>query len=161
MKLSDTKMREHIEQFNQMVMNTDLSHIPIGLYHGKDDKIIHSLIFKSIRFLLRNKDKMNLIYGINVTGGAVFANKEAYINAGMLNEKFYGWGPEDFELYERLKILGQKIHRSDGLMFHLTHSRGSNSSFRSMEQNINTNKIRTTTVLSSKTELLNDLQSHQ
>jgi GT2 family glycosyltransferase len=111
---------------------------------------------KRIQFLLSNKDKMSLIYGDEMIGGAVFANREAYINAGMMNEKFYGWGPEDFELHERLKILGLKIYRSEGPLFHLTHSRGSNSGFRSMEQNKNSNKERMTTILSSKAELLSD-----
>ena len=113
---------------------------------------------KNIQYLMRNKDKMSLIYGDKVTGGAVFVNSDAYIKAGMMNEKFYGWGPEDFELFERLKILGLKNHRSEGPMFHLTHSRGSNSFFRSPEQNKNTNKERMITVLSSKTELLNDIE---
>ena len=112
---------------------------------------------KSIRLLLRNKTKMSLIYGNKVVGGAVFINRDAYIKAGMVNEKFYGWGPEDFELYERLKILGLKIHRSEGPLFHLTHSRGSNSAFRSPEQLENTNKVRNTTILSSKDELLSDI----
>ena len=112
---------------------------------------------KSIRFLIRNKDKMSLIYGVQVVGGAVFANREAYIKAGMVSEKFYGWGPEDFELYDRLKILDLKIHRSEGSMFHLTHSRGSNSFFRSMEQSKNTVKEMSITKLSSKTELLSDI----
>jgi len=91
-------------------------------------------------------------------GGAVFVNRKTYIKAGMMSEKFYGWGPEDFELYERLKILCLKIYRSEGPLFHLTHSRGSNSAFRSMEQAKNTNKERITTILSSKTELLSDLE---
>ena len=113
---------------------------------------------RHIQFLLRNKDKMSLIYGDKMIGGAVFANREAFINVGMMSEKFYGWGPEDFELYERMKILGLNIHRSEGPLFHLTHSRGSNSSFRSMEQVKNTNKERMTTILSSKTELLRDIE---
>jgi len=113
---------------------------------------------RSIQFLLRNKDKMGLIYGDKMTGGAVFVNREAYTKAGMMSEKFYGWGPEDFELYERLKILGLKIYRSEGPLFHLTHSRGSNSGFRSMEQNKNTNKERTSTIVSSRAELLSDIE---
>ena len=100
---------------------------------------------------------MSLIYGDQVAGGAVFVNREKYIKAGMMSEKFYGWGPEDFELYERLKILGFNIHRSEGPMFHLTHNRGSNSFFRSVEQNKNTNKERNTTKLSSRAELLSDI----
>jgi len=112
----------------------------------------------SIQLLVRNKDKMGLIYGDKMTGGAVFVNREAYIRTGMMNEKFYGWGPEDFELYDRLKILGLNVHRSEGPLFHLTHSRGSNSAFRSMEQIKYTNKERVTTILSSKTELLSDIE---
>ena len=113
---------------------------------------------KSIQFLLRNKDKMGLIYGDKMIGGAIFVNRETYIKAGMVSEKFYGWGPEDFELHERLKILGLKIHRSEGPLFHLSHNRGSNSVFRSMEQAKNTNKERITTMLSSKIELLSDIK---
>jgi len=112
---------------------------------------------KSTKFLLRNIAKMSLIYGPDMKGGAMFVNKEAYIKAGMENEKFYGWGPEDFERYERWKILGLKIHRSSGPLFHLTHSRGSNSTFRSMEQSINTNKEISLTRFSSKEELLRKL----
>jgi len=111
---------------------------------------------KSIKFLERNKDKMSLIYGSNMKGGAMFVNREAYIKAGMENERFYGWGPEDFERYERWKILDLKIYRSEGPLFHLTHSRGSNSTFRSMEQSINTNKELSITRFSSKVELLRE-----
>ncbi|MDR0796489.1 MAG: hypothetical protein LBE79_10670 [Tannerella sp.] len=122
--------------------------------------VIRELYFqnKRIDFLTKNKEKMSLIYGDTVVGGAVFVNRDAYVKAGMMNEKFYGWGPEDFELHERLKILDLTIHRSKGPMFHLTHSRGSNSFFRSMEQNKNTNKVRRTTRLSSKAELLCDIE---
>ncbi|MDR2233832.1 MAG: hypothetical protein LBE56_12040 [Tannerella sp.] len=113
---------------------------------------------KNMGTLMKNIDKMSLIYGDKVVGGAVFFNREAYIKAGMVSEKFYGWGPEDFELYERLKTLGMKIHRSEGPMFHLTHNRGSNSSFRSWEQSKNTNREKMTTVLSSRDELLRDME---
>jgi hypothetical protein len=100
---------------------------------------------------------MNLIYGDKMKGGAMFVNKEAYIRAGMESEKFYGWGPEDFERYERWKIFGLKIHHSEGPLFHLTHSRSSNSTFRSMEQSINTNKELSLTRFSSKEELLQSM----
>jgi len=108
---------------------------------------------RNIRFLLKNTAKMSLIYGDKMKGGAMLVNKEAYIRAGMENEKFYGWGPEDFERYERWKILDLKIYHSEGPLFHLTHSRGSNSTFRSMEQAINTNKEFSLTKFSSKAEL--------
>jgi len=113
---------------------------------------------KSIKFLLNNIDKMSLIYGAKMKGGAMFVNKDAYIKAGMENEKFYGWGPEDWERFERWKILNFKIHSSEGPLFHLTHSRGSNSSFRSMEQSINTSKELLLTKFSSKEELFRELK---
>ena len=113
---------------------------------------------KSIKFLLKNIAKMSLIYGAKMKGGAMFVNKDAYIKAGMENEKFYGWGPEDCERFERWKILNFKIHSSEGPLFHLTHSRGSNSSFRSIEQSINTSKELSLTQFSSKEELLRELK---
>jgi len=36
---------------------------------------------KSIKFLLKHKEKMNLMYGTDMKGGAMFVNKEAYIKA--------------------------------------------------------------------------------
>lgn len=38
-------------------------------------------------------------------------------------------GPEDIERYQRMKILGYKIKRIDGLLFHLHHQRNFNSSY--------------------------------
>lgn len=118
--------------------------------------IIRELYIRNmnIQTLLNNKDKMGLIYGKEMKGGAILVNKAAYKKAGMENLKFYGWGPEDFERYERWKILNYKIFRSDGSLFHLTHSRGKNSSFRSIEQVLKTNKELKKTVLSSKEDIL-------
>ena len=101
---------------------------------------------------------LRLLRSLQPRNGAMLVNKKAYIKAGMENERFYGWGPEDFERYDRRKILGLKIHRSKGPLFHLTHSRGSNSTFRSMEQAMNTNKELSLTHFSSKEELLHKLQ---
>jgi len=112
---------------------------------------------KSIQFLLKNINKMSLPYGTRMTGGAIFVNREAYIKAGMENRKFYGWGPEDLERLERWQILNLTIHRSHGPLFHLTHSRGSNSSIRSMEQSINTNKELLLNRHSSKEEILSGI----
>jgi len=114
---------------------------------------------KNIQFLLKNIDKMNLIYGDQMKGGAMFVNRASYIKAGMENEKFYGWGPEDFERYDRWTILGLKIYQCAGPLFHLTHSRGSNSAFRSMEQAIKSNKELALTRFSSKEELLREISN--
>jgi hypothetical protein len=109
----------------------------------------------SIKTLVKNQAKMGLIYGTNMKGGAMFVNREAYMAAGMENEKFYGWGPEDWERSDRWKILDYKTHQSEGCLYHLTHNRGSNSTFRSMEQMKDSNKERQLTTISGRNEILN------
>ena len=123
--------------------------------------VIRELYFQhqNTKFLLKHIEKMYLIYRDNAKGGAMLVNKEAYINAGMENERFYGWGSEDTERFDRWKILGLTIHRSKGPLFHLTHSRGNNSVYRSQDQLINTNKAWAITRFSTKSELLSNLNN--
>lgn len=104
--------------------------------------------------LWRNKTKMGNIYPGVMGGGAILVNKEAYVLAGKENERYYGWGPEDFDRHERWKAFGYNIYRSRGCLFHLTHPRGSNSTFRSNDQVINTNRELFLTRGSSKEEIL-------
>lgn len=66
--------------------------------------------------------------GFNSVGHAVVMNKQSFINAGMENENFITWGPEDGERYNRYNILGLNIHRASGPMFHMDHYIGTNSS---------------------------------
>jgi hypothetical protein len=108
---------------------------------------------KSIKTLIKNQQKMYLIYSNKVKGGAMFVNKDAYTKAGMENEKFYGWGPEDWERAERWKILEYRVYNSEGVLYHLTHSRGSNSSYRSLEQMKDSNKELRRTTMSNKEDL--------
>jgi hypothetical protein len=54
-------------------------------------------------------------------GGCVFWNKESFIKAGMENEHFISYGPEDVERYERAEKLGVKIARVRGQLFHYDH----------------------------------------
>lgn len=61
-------------------------------------------------------------------GGAVFLNKDAYWKAGYENENIYGWGYEDCCRYARFYTLGYSIARTEGKCWHITHSRGINSS---------------------------------
>ena len=44
----------------------------------------------------------------------------------MDNESFYGWGLEDGERHYRWLCFDFKIYRSQGCLFHLTHTRDSN-----------------------------------
>lgn len=96
---------------------------------------------KDIRILKRHRNKMLEPYVKEMKGGAVMVNREKYIQSGMENEGFYGWGPEDFERYERWKTLGYKIKRSEGCLFHLTHPRDINGTFNSSLQMRNSNQV--------------------
>ena len=60
-------------------------------------------------------------------GGCFFMNKEKFIKAGMENENFISWGPEDVERRDRLAKLGYRVASCDGKLFHLEHSRTFNS----------------------------------
>jgi hypothetical protein len=61
-------------------------------------------------------------------GGAVMFNKQSFIRAGMENENFISFGPEDVERYERFKKLGYRIERVPGILFHMNHYVGNDSS---------------------------------
>ena len=92
---------------------------------------------KDIRFLIRHQNYMNMLYSGNSVGGGIIVNRIKYIEAGMENENFYGWGPEDLERVKRWVNLGYRIHRANGPMFHLSHPRDMNGSFRtSLHQRI-------------------------
>jgi len=82
---------------------------------------------KNIKCLRRNENKMNFLHNRPLVGGAVFIRKDKFIMSGMDNEMHYGWGNDDFDRFERFKILGFKIFRTDNPLFHLYHPRGMNS----------------------------------
>jgi predicted glycosyltransferase involved in capsule biosynthesis len=118
-------------------------------------RIIREYFFqkRNIDILTDNASKMKLIYGDKSPGGAVLGRTKDYRKAGMENENFYGWGPEDYERVARWKGLGYRIDRVQGQLFHLTHSRGINSTYRSPEQAVNTSSELLTTRMSSEQEL--------
>ncbi len=60
-------------------------------------------------------------------GGCVFWNKAKFMEAGMENENFISWGPEDQERVHRAVKLGMKWTRAQGILFHLEHDRLQNS----------------------------------
>lgn len=98
--------------------------------------ILRELYFRTqdISTLQENKGKMIEMYSPNPVGGGFLANRNTYIEAGMENERFYGWGREDGERINRWKILGYRYKRINGPLFHLTHERGINSQFHSSKQ---------------------------
>jgi len=78
------------------------------------------------------------VYDINISkclpkthssvGHAVVMSKQSFINAGMENENFVSWGPEDSERYDRFNMLDLKVKRVKGKMYHMDHFIGANSS---------------------------------
>jgi len=88
----------------------------------------------NIAVLEQNTKKMKEMYSPNPMGGAFLANLKAYKEAGLENENFYGWGLEDGERFYRWESLGYKIKRVPGPLFHLSHSRGINSTFHNPDQ---------------------------
>lgn len=61
-------------------------------------------------------------------GGAVLWNKQRYFEIGGENEYFISFGPEDVERWDRARILGVKIERVRGKLYHFNHWCGPDSS---------------------------------
>ena len=61
------------------------------------------------------------------SGGAVGYNKESFIDAGLENENFISFAPEDCERHERYLKLEYKVLKIKGAMFHINHYCGVNS----------------------------------
>ncbi len=107
------------------------------------------------KLLDKHQNKMKKMYPPNPVGGAFFANKLKYIEAGMENLFFYGWGIEDGERIIRWKKLGYKYERVQGNLYHLTHTRMQNSTHNAKQRSYKLselNRIRNMT----KEELLNE-----
>lgn len=118
--------------------------------------IVRELYLKTrdINTLQENCDKMKMIYGPNVKGGAFIINKNAYQRSGLENELFYGWGIEDGDRYVRWTELDYNVYIGEGYLFHLTHGRGINSEFRNYNQNKFFRKMYNITKSSSKDEIM-------
>lgn len=67
-----------------------------------------------------------------LTGGAVMMKKATFEALGGENEKYYGWGDDDFDRYIRFYNANIPIFRSEHPLFHLSHPRGGNSRFQSL-----------------------------
>jgi len=90
---------------------------------------------KDISILERLSDGFHVMYGPRPVGGGFLANRLKYMEAGMENENYYGWGIEDGERASRWQRLNYNIWQVDGAIYHLYHSRGLNSNFHTNDQN--------------------------
>lgn len=55
-------------------------------------------------------------------GGCIVRDVSFFMASGMENEHMIGWGPEDKERISRARILGGRINRIPGPLFHLEHT---------------------------------------
>lgn len=79
--------------------------------------------------LASKKYKFQMMFGQLTVGGVFVIDREKYIQVGMENEYFVGWGPEDIERLKRLTILDFPVSRIDGCIYHLHHPRCLNSGY--------------------------------
>ena len=111
---------------------------PYRRYFLDTTAIIRELFLKKkqINLLVKNAGKMEELYAPNPLGGGFLCRLDAYIEAGGENEKYYGWGVEDGERFQRFTKLGYRVKRLEGVMFHLYHPRGINSRIHHPDQDI-------------------------
>jgi predicted glycosyltransferase involved in capsule biosynthesis len=116
---------------------------------------------RNIKMLYRHKDKMERLYPQTLVGGAVFFNKEKFVEIGMENEAHYGWGNDDYDRFLRAKNYGLKIYRTDNCLFHLWHPRSTNSSFCSdMQRYISSDELQKIES-SSKEDIIGNIRRKQ
>ncbi len=98
--------------------------------HFYDTSFVLRNIFyrtKNINILKLYKTFMKEMYSPNPVGGVFFANRQSYIDSGLEEEHFYGWGLEDGERFNRWTVQNRDIKRIHGEIYHLSHHRGINS----------------------------------
>lgn len=78
----------------------------------------------------------------NSKGGAIGFRKDSFISAGMENESFERYGFEDNERYERYLKLGYKICFTEGVLLHIEHFKGKDSTVRHSKIPINKYELR-------------------
>ncbi len=105
---------------------------------------IRDLFFETTDIKLLNSNKSEFSYlARHSWGGAILANKQEFKKIGLDNTNLVGYGPEDYERVKRAEILGCKVKRIKGPLFHLKH-----------ERKINSYYINTDTEIANKIEFL-------
>ena len=92
-----------------------------------NDELVSDFLNNDFDFsILETREKIYM----SQFGHAQFVRTKSYIDAGMENENFISWSPEDKERYFRFDKLGYKVGRIDSaFVYHLEHYRGKNSWF--------------------------------
>jgi predicted glycosyltransferase involved in capsule biosynthesis len=89
-----------------------------------DDELVSQFLSNDFDFsILESKHNIYMAE----YGHCQFFNRKRYIQGGMENENFRGSSPEDKERFYRFTTLGYHVGRIGDFIYHLEHSRGSNS----------------------------------
>jgi hypothetical protein len=71
---------------------------------------------------------MKLHDNLHSVGGCILFNRDSFLEGGGENEEFISFGDEDNERYYRFFTLGYKIKRIKGVLYHINHFTGPDSS---------------------------------
>lgn len=107
--------------------------------------------------LLSEEEKFPTMFGQLTVGGIFVVDRERYMRAGMENEYFLGWGPEDIERLKRLTILDLPVSRVKGCIYHLYHPRKLNSGYVDRSQNLSAKKELLRICRMGKADLLEEI----
>lgn len=102
----------------------NMEYVEIAKHYAEERNILLDT-FNFDEFLLKLKNKPNISVGIFKNcppGGCMVLKTSSYINIGMENELFVGYGPEDAERKIRLEILQYKNKNVNGHLFHIEHN---------------------------------------
>lgn len=102
---------DFVYPFDGHVINIPKAEIP---------QVLNSLQFDFVRRTYTNTKAL-------AHGGCVMYNRQKFIEAGMMNENFVAYGPEDGEQDYRLTKLGYRTTRTSLPLYHLEHTRTENS----------------------------------
>ncbi len=119
---------EAIRNGQDMVYPYDgrFARVPRGTWFKKVEHHLDIGIFGDTEFTGKKGKPMP----VSSVGGAIFFDKDAFIDGGMENEKMISYGPEDCERWDRFHALGFKVMRISGSLYHMDHFCGPNSSSR-------------------------------
>ena len=90
------------------------------------EKFKENYDFKTVKSKIQHRDMAD--------GGIIFWNKESFMDIGMENEYFHGWGGEDNEILIRANLYQIKQIRIDDVLYHLYHERPQEKSENNVEQ---------------------------
>jgi len=120
------KVSEYVNAAN--VINTNYGDVCFP-YNGQFFDVPRS--FYSTINQTKSLDCVNLsscgLLSPSSVGGAIFWNKNKFIEIGMENENFKSWGFEDNERIARCRKLGLRIIRTPDVLYHMAHDKSINS----------------------------------